>query len=311
MYINDLLKELELSKSSATVLSVKSGVPSFADDISIIAVTPYDLQILIDIVYLYTCKWRFSISIDKSSIVVFPNKRSDTSVGVLLGNDFLQQSDYAIHLGIRQDSNLKLANRITERCQKAKNSFFAMAGLGLRPLGLNPLTSVSLYRKIVIPTALYGCELWNNMNKSDLDTVNRLQHFVVKKILGLPIRTRSDICESMLGLIRLSAEIEKRKLMFLHKILSLNTDTICQKLFIRKYILFISNRNSLNYGYIPDICNILEKYDLQAMINDYFKDVKLLPTKLAWKQTVNKSIYLKESQLLRERINSDSDFTFF
>ena len=210
----------------------------------------------------------------------------------MLGNNFLQQSDYAIHLGIRQDSNLKLTNRITERCQKAKNSFFAMAGLGLRPLGLNPLTSISLYKKIVIPTVLYGCELWNNMNNSDIDVINRLQHFAVKKILGLPIRTRSDTCESMLGLLRLSAEVEKRKLMFLYKILSLNTNTICQKLFIRKYILFTSNRSSLKYGFIPDTCNILEKYDLQAIINDYFKDIKSLPTKLTWTQTVNKNIFV-------------------
>ena len=166
-----------------------------------------------------------------------------------------------------------------------------MAGLGLRPLGLNPLTSVNLYKKIVVPIVLYGCEIWNNLNKNDIDIINRLQHFIVKKILGLPIRTRSDICESMLGLTRLSAEVEKRKLMFLHKLLSLNSNTICQKLFLRKYILYTSNRNSIRYGYIPDICELLNKYELHPMMNNFLKDVTSLPTKLDWKRTVNNCVF--------------------
>ena len=49
----------------------------------------------------------------------------------MYGNAFIEQDDHAIHLGIRQDSNLSLNTRIHERCQKALNSFFAMAGQGL------------------------------------------------------------------------------------------------------------------------------------------------------------------------------------
>ena len=148
-----------------------------------------------------------------------------------------------------------------------------------------------------MPIVLYGCELWNGMNKCETDIINRLQHFIVKKILGLPIRTRSDMCESMLGLTRLSSEVDKRKLMFLHKILSLNSNTICQKLFLRKYMLYISNRNSIRYGYIPDICELLDKYELQPIMNNFLKDVTSLPTKVDWKRTVNNGVYTKESQL--------------
>ncbi len=92
-----------------------------------------------------------------------------------------------------------------------------MLTLGVRPLGLNPLTSASLYRKIIMPTVLYGCELWNHLTKAESDELNKLQHFIVKKIQGFNIRTRSDMCESMLGLYRITSEIDKRKLMLLHK----------------------------------------------------------------------------------------------
>jgi len=56
------------------------------------------------------------------------------------------------------------------------------------------------------------------MTNSDIRTVNRFQHYIVKKNQGFPICKRS---ESMLGLYKLSCSIDIRKLNFLHKLLSL------------------------------------------------------------------------------------------
>ena len=106
----------------------------------------------------------------------------------------------------------------------------------------------------------------------------------------------------MLGLNRLSSEVEKRKLMFLHTILNMSTKSITQKVFIRKYIMFIENCNSVKLGFIPD---------LQYIINDFIIDPCLLPSKFKWKQTVKSAIKTKETVLWRDRINSDTDFVYF
>ena len=74
----------------------------------------------------------------------------------ILGDSYIHQSDAVVHLGIRQESNFTLSNRISERRQKAKT---VMAHLDLRPDHLIPLTSVRLYVTVVIPILLYGCEL--------------------------------------------------------------------------------------------------------------------------------------------------------
>ena len=74
---------------------------------------------------------------------------------------------------------------------------FAISAQGLHPYGLNPLVSVNLYKKIIVPIVLYGCELWHNMSYREIVIVNILQYGIVKRILGLPMRTRSDMCESM------------------------------------------------------------------------------------------------------------------
>ena len=110
VYVDELITTLETSNRSAKVLSVNCGAPTFADDISLIAVSPYNLQTLVDIVYRYAQTWKFSISVEKSCVMVYTKvkKRTDTAVGILYGDEYIETVTNAIHLGIRQDSNLKI-----------------------------------------------------------------------------------------------------------------------------------------------------------------------------------------------------------
>jgi hypothetical protein len=186
-----------------------------------------------------------------------------------------------------------------------------MAGQGLHPSGVNPLVSVGLYMKIVIPTVLYASELWNDMSASDLTAIETFQHFAVKKIQGFNIRTRSDMSESMLGLYRLRSQIEKKKLLFLHKILSLPSGCLTKELFLRKYFMYLLDRTSVKLGFIPDICTIIEKYKLHFILNNFVHNSGMLPPKIVWKNIVNNVIKIKETELWEYRISCDDDFTFF
>ena len=68
--------------------------------------------------------------------------------------------------------NLKSKQRTEECCQKGQNAFYAMLGYGVDPMGLNPMTCVSLYQKVVI---LYGSEIWNYLSAAELHKINRTQ----------------------------------------------------------------------------------------------------------------------------------------
>jgi len=82
---------------------------------------------------------------------------------------------------------------------------------GLHPNGINPALSADRYRKLIIPTGLYGAELWNNMTHCDTNLICRLQHVITKQSKGFPTRTRLDICESMLGLHNISCNVDIMK----------------------------------------------------------------------------------------------------
>ena len=104
MYVDEPISIHERSNASAKILTVNCGAPNFADDISFIALTPYNLKSLIDIVYRYSEKWKFSISVEKSCIMVYSNvqTRIELLLGIVYGDKYIEAATNTVHLGIRQ-----------------------------------------------------------------------------------------------------------------------------------------------------------------------------------------------------------------
>ena len=139
--------------------------------------------------------------------------------------------------------------------------------------------------------------------------INKLQHYIVKSIQGFHVRTRSDMCESMLGLFRLSFEIDKRKLMFIYKILSLPSHAVSKNIFLRRYFTYISLLNNNAKGFIPDICRLLLRYNLEDIINTFILSQKL-PSKYEWKKVVKMKVSQLEHSLWQDRLRK-YDFARF
>ena len=78
VYVSDLLNDIELSGYGCKVLSVAAGNPAFADDISLLALTPFHLQMMLNIVYSYCQQWNVAINVDKSSVSVFTKNTHTT-----------------------------------------------------------------------------------------------------------------------------------------------------------------------------------------------------------------------------------------
>ena len=82
----------------------------------------------------------------------------------------------------------------------------------------NPLTYHTFYKKIVLPSALYGFELWTNLSINDTNSLRKMQHYSLKRLLNLRTLTQSDMVESLLGKIDIMFEIDRKKVMFFQKL---------------------------------------------------------------------------------------------
>ena len=56
--------------------------------------------------------------------------------------------------------------------------------------------------------------------------------------------------------------------------------------------MYVSDSNSVKLEFIPDVCSLLMKYNLQYIMNDYMNDPCILPTKFNWKPTIKKRHYI-------------------
>ena len=152
------------------------------------------------------------------------------------------------------------------------------------------------------------------MSMSALQSAEVFHHYCLKKIQFLPKNTRSAMCQTLLGVGSLLSEIDKRKLMFFHKITLLSEDSLSKQIFLRRLFLYqhrISNSNTVNqYGFIPDLDRILTKYRLKHYLDSFTAGAQL-PTKTCWKQIINKSVRNHEKQRLAMLYEKDKDFVRF
>ena len=316
IYINDLIEHLATSGLGAKIMSIECGCPTLADDLTCLATSPKDLNGMLELVNSFSKKWRYTINSSKSRVIVFSRsrkRRHKYKDSWRIGSSIIEESDNINHLGIRRASKGASTERTTHACRKGRGAFHALSNIGVRPRGLNPKTSVSLYTRVVLPSVLYGCELWNDLLGKDIRALNVFQHYVTKKIQGFPRQTRSDMCESMLGLLPIETAIDKTKLKFFHKLLNMDPQMIPKQIFIRRLNMIARCQPIVQTGFSADIVNILKKYGLLQIIQPILKYMNTcnLPTKNQWKKTINQTIDNHAHAARIERMHAVTDFRRF
>ena len=292
IYINDLLTCLENSKLGTYVCNTYSGNTALADDIALLAINPKNLQKMLNIVSDYAKKWKFVINKTKTVIVnISLSSKILNNISFQMENENLKTVDFAEHVGIPISKDMKCKNKIAKGCKKGRNSFYSIVGFGPKSNNLNPMTAVNLYKKIVLPSALYGCETWSNITKTDIIKLNVFQHRCLKTIQKLPIQTRSVIVENLVGINPITTEIEKRKLCLLEKLGNMTNENISKNIFIRTLFQYKTRNNTdCQYGFVPDIFKILSKFNLLEYIEMYMKSNKF-PNKILLETSCQKANY--------------------
>ena len=118
---------------------------------------------------------------------------------------------------------MSLKTNIKDASDKLKGTFVSLANSGIiHENRLRPLSCKIIYKCIVLPKALYGCENWNNMTGSDVLIMERAHRFCIKHMQGLHRRTRTDIALSIIAIYSIESEIDFKKLILFGQLCRLN-----------------------------------------------------------------------------------------
>ena len=308
VFINDLLNKLVCSQYGLTVYGLNCTCPTSADDMVLLSLSKTGLQELMDICLEYSCTYRYTYNAKKSSVIVTNEKSSRNKLSGdqrwLLGNDTVNEHDSYTHLGVLFIKNGELSQVVKECSSKIRKTFLGIVNYGIYENGIHPISAKHLYETIVLPKALYGCELWSDLSKDEILSLEIAHRFCLKLIQGLPKSSRSDIVLTTLGMLPIEAEIDKRKLVFLGQLCRIENDNVVKKLFNYRLCYYFNNCSKVS-GFIPDIHRICGKYGLAEVLEKYYR-TGVFPAKSVWKRTVNSNIKIKHVSLVKSSILSDN-----
>ena len=311
--INPLISELRKMDIGAYVGNIFSGVHVQADDIALVATSKHHLQLMMNKVYEYSCKWRFMLHPGKTKVLVFNesprhSKHNNQVRKWNVGDSICSEVESHVHCGILLSTSSSL-QRTKEACRKGRGVMMAICNMLNESKEMNPLTCLKLYHTVVLPSATYGCELWCNLTKTEKLMLERTQRFCAKKMQHFGRRTHSNICCPMLGLHSLEAFTDSVKLKFLRRVLMLPPKFTSKRILLQR--VFQAQLNSkYTSGYVKDILDLCHKYSVMSILDDFLKNLSF-PDKTPWKRIINSELRRTEYDKFTDATKDDPDFKRF
>ena len=307
LYIDGLIKELKDSGLGLCLYENNLASPTVADDMCLVTLSKGALDQMMNICFRYSCKWRYEYNARKCAVIVFNDTYRHVHVDKrqwMLGRDPVDEKFDYTHLGVKLSKFLSVGVCVSEAADKLRASFFRLVSCGLHDQGVNPLTSFKIYRSVVLPKALYGCELWDNISNDDLLKLERSHRKCLRFMQGLPRSTRSDVVLSMIGSRSLEGEIDCRKLIFFEQMCNLPDTFVAKTIFLNRVVSYY-DRPYQKKGFVPDIYRIFGKYGLIHVLNHFVASGQF-PSKIAWKYLIKCSIDKYETASRIARMRSDT-----
>jgi hypothetical protein len=304
VYINGLIKQLEASDYGFVMYNIKLSSPTVADDMYLVSFSKGGMDKMLDICNEYSRQWRYRYNAGKCGIIVFNEDEGSEDRTFFIGRERINEVEYYTHLGIECDKYMSTKKLFYDAANKLRGTLLSIVNSGIHPAHINPITSRTIYRSVVLPKALYGCELWNVYSASDIRTLELSHRFCVKFMQTFKRHTSTDFALSSINIDSIEEIINYRKLNFLGQLCRLPCQYLAKQVFITRLIKYL-NFDNQSRGFIPDVYRLLQKYNLESVLYSYLES-GVFPSKYAWKVTLRSAItntatYTRVNRLILSR----------
>ena len=225
-----------------------------------------------------------AFSEEKCFSIIINGKATHTPPNLFIGNHQLELRDLAVILGDvfnkRGDNKDLIADRVSKG-MKVLVSCVALCNettLGIFAVDVLLL----LYWIVFLSSVLFNSQSWTRLLQEDIKKLQVIQLKFLKSLLKAPASTPNANVFLDLGVLPIINEIHKRKLAFLHHVLSLDVNDPI----LRMYHQQISLPFEKNWG--NEVSALRKEYGI--MLSD--TEIKTL-SKQSWKSVVKKAIELK------------------
>ena len=124
-FINSLVVELENSKLCCVINPLCTTPVSYADDLATTSTAKCNVDLIMQLAYAHSCKWRYRFNARKSAVLVYGESLSDqkkfqVSRQYKIGEDRVyERLDYD-HVGVKACTNKTYTTRTMEQIKKGR-----------------------------------------------------------------------------------------------------------------------------------------------------------------------------------------------
>ena len=274
--------------------------PTMADDTLLLSTTVKGLQVMIDNAFRYGQLWRLEYSKTKTKCIIFSDRKKRASDSKwYLGNQSLEEVTFYNYLGVILSADTSSKVRTTAMSKKGYSTLGVLKASGFHSDGLSPVTCSTIWQRMIIPSMLYGCEVWGEIPKNEMNSLETVQTRVGKHIQGLHRRTHNEIVRGLLGWSKITGTIDLCKLNFVYKLMSLPHDNIVKHIFLCQMCAMLFSPISTNSKSITcNLWTLLHQYKVSNIVVSYLAGGELV-NKTLWKQIIKASVRDNEEKLWR------------
>ena len=244
-----------------------------------------------DVVYQHRCTWRYDFNARKSGVLVFGENERRRKVNAKyrmfkLGPAKVKEVAEYDHVGVKTSVHSDSISGLEERVGKARQALNASTGLGIYKNGLNIVTCNIIFWTVVVPIALFGCELWR-MDARSINILESFQIYAGKRIQRFHPPSPNICSFDGLGWMRLFRIVQVRKLLFIRSIMALDDENLTKKIFTERATEFFANRNNLSdeWSIVADLLCTADIFKLTDEIKNMVERGRNY-TKQMWKTMV-------------------------
>ena len=265
----------------------------YADDLATACTNNRKKERVMDIVHRHGCTWRYEFNAKKSGVLVYgeginEHKQNAPNRAFRLGTAKVLEREHYDHVGIRAVISDDDISGIEERLSKARRTFNAVAGIGIRSSSLTMATCNVIFWTIVVPATLYGSELWI-LNAKSTALIEAFQIYACKRIQRLYSRVPNAPVLFSLGWMRLERYIQVKKMLFIRSVMTLDDQTLSRKVFCERARVFFQNPNlanlETNHSVVLDLLEVASIFNMYEDVRDMVDRDRFF-SKNAWKTRV-------------------------
>lgn len=284
IFIDELLQILTTTKCGTSINSLYTGNPAQADDLALLSTLSNALQLMIDSFYEYSRKWLYQLSPPKTKVMMFTGKSNQgppSRHSWKMGSHSIEMVQTYKHVGIVLSADLTSMIRTDSAAKNMRSKFIATVGHGIRPSGMNPLTAYKILHKVVLPSVMFGCELWTSLTSKEYDKLEKSYRFCLKFALGTHMRTHTFMVHSLMGAGTIKEYIHQKQLSFLRRLIELPHDSVAYQVFLQRLMAYRLACTPQPRGFVSHVYKMIHTYDLTQFMENYISDAEF-PSKKPW-----------------------------